>query len=75
MLMQNLYVYNLICYRNTISKGTGSGIKVVNCKGSFEDPLVDMDLPTDNTQAEDVFNRCTGDNERVTLIDNYIIEI
>lgn len=45
ILLVNLLVSSVICFRNTISKSSGSGIKVINCKGAAEDPLVDMALP------------------------------
>ena len=75
MLMQNLFIYNLICFRNTLSKGSGSGIKISNCKGTEDDPLVEVNLPSDQEEAAQIFQKYVGNCDRITLIDNYIIEI
>ena len=75
ILVENLRMYNMICLRNTISKGSGSGIKIFNVKGGNEDMLAPEQLPSDTKEAESLFNRLVGDQERVTVIDNYIIDI
>ena len=68
-------MYNLICFRNTLSKATGSGIKIINCKGTDDDPNQDTDLPTSETEALDIFNKYVGSTDKIQLIDNYIIDI
>ena len=75
MLMQNLYVYNIICYRNTLSKASGSGIKIINCKGIDDDPNQETNLPTSEEEAMQIFNTYVGNTDRISLIDNYIIEV
>lgn len=75
ILIENMRLHNLICLRNTISKGSGSGIKIFNVKGASEDMLADELLPKDTKEAESLFLRLVGDQERVTVIDNYIIDI
>ena len=42
ILLKNLFVYNLACSRNTISKGSGSGIKLYNVKGSIKDISINL---------------------------------
>jgi len=32
-------------------------------------------LPTTDQEAQTVYERCVGDEQRVTVIDNYVIEI
>ena len=70
----NLFIYNLACSRNTISKGSGSGIKLFNVKGSEKD-IQHLKMPKTPDEAAKVFDRCVGDIERVSLVDNYIIDI
>ena len=67
-------MFNLACSRNTISKGSGSGIKLYNVKGSVRD-ILHLKMPTRPDEAEKIFDKCIGDIERVSLVDNYIIDI
>ena len=74
ILFQNLYVFDLSCFRNTISKGSGSGITLLNVKGHKEDMTQVTKLPTTEQEAQTVFDQCVGDQQRVTVVDNYVIE-
>jgi hypothetical protein len=74
ILFQNLHVFDLSCFRNTISKGSGSGITIFNVKGHKEDMTQVTKLPTTEQEAQTVFDRCVGDQQRVTIVDNYVIE-
>lgn len=74
ILLQNLHVFDLSCFRNTISKGSGSGITIFNVKGHKEDMTQVLKLPTTEAEAQAVFDKCVGDQQRVTVIDNYVIE-
>ena len=65
---------NITCYRNTISKVSGSGIKIINCKGTDGDPNVETSLPTSEEEAMYAFNLYVGSSDRISLIDNYVIE-
>lgn len=48
---------------------------MVNCKGTEGNPYEDMLLPATEEEAVNIFMRLVGEKDRVTLIDNYIIEI
>ena len=82
ILLANLHVFELSCYRNTISKGSGSGITIANVKANKEDTrlaaLQDtssaLQLPTTDAEAKVLFKRCVGEKKRVTVIDNYVVE-
>ena len=74
ILLQNLHVFDLSCFRNTISKGSGSGITIFNVKGHKEDMTHVSKLPTTESEALSIFEKCVGDQQRVTVIDNYVIE-
>ena len=74
ILLKNLRVYDLNCYRNTISKGSGAGIMIVNVKGHKEDMTQVNSLPSTETEAQSVFEKCVGDQGRVQVIDNYVID-
>ena len=74
IMLQNLHVYELSCYRNTISKGSGSGITIHNVKGHKDNMMLVTTLPKTEQEAQSVFDRCVGDQQRVTVIDNYVIE-
>ena len=43
-------------------------------KGSVKD-IQHLKMPNRPEEAEKIFDKCIGDIERVTLIDNYIIDI
>ena len=73
-MLQNLHVFDLSCFRNTISKGSGSGITISNVKGHKYDMTEVTELPTTDSEAERVFDLCVGDQQRVSIIDNYVIE-
>lgn len=74
ILLANLHLFELSCYRNTISKGSGSGITIVNVKAHKEDMSAVISLPTTETEAQTVFERCVGDQQRVAVVDNYVVE-
>ena len=59
VLVRNLYLYNLTISRNTISKGSGAGIKLFNVKGCSKNMNGIFELPN---------------LDRVELIDNYVID-
>ena len=40
ILLANLHIFELSCYRNTISKGSGSGITIANVKANKDDTRV-----------------------------------
>lgn len=42
---------------------------------STEDPFTDLALPTNEEEAQAAYMRCVGQEERLTLVDNYVIEI
>jgi len=44
-------------------------------KGHREDMTQITSLPTTDQEAQTVYERCVGDEQRVTVIDNYVIEI
>lgn len=50
IMLKNLHVFDLSCFRNTISKGSGSGITIFNVKGHKEDMTQVCKLP--KTEAE-----------------------
>lgn len=74
IMLANLHVFELSCYRNTISKGSGSGITIANVKAHKEDMTAVINLPTTEAEAKNVYNRCVGDHDRVTVEDNYVVE-
>ena len=74
ILLKNLHVYFLSCFRNTISKGSGSGITIFNVKGHKEDMTQVPKLPRTEQEAQTLFDLCVGDQQRVTVVDNYVIE-
>ena len=74
ILLRDLHIYDLSCFRNTISKGSGSGITIQNVKGNKHDMTLVTKLPTTEQEAQIVFDRCVGDTKRVNVVDNYVIE-
>jgi len=44
-------------------------------KGHKEDMTKVICLPTTEQEAQSVYERCVGDEQRVTVVDNYVIEI
>ena len=74
-MLRNLHLFDLSCFRNTISKGSGSGITIQNVKGHREDMTQVTSLPMTEQEAQFVYERCVGDEQRVTVVDNYVIEI
>ena len=74
ILLRNLHVYDLNCFRNTISKGSGAGIMIVNVKGHKEDITQVSSLPSTEVEAQSVFEKCVGDLNRVQVVDNYVID-
>ena len=74
VLVRNLYLYNLTISRNTISKGSGAGIKLFNVKGCSKNMNGIFELPKNETDAEQILERCSGNLDRVELIDNYVID-
>ena len=80
-MLANLHISELSCYRNTISKGSGSGITIYNVKASKEDGRNQIangesviKFPKNDAEAKTVFKRYVGDHKRCTLIDNYVVE-
>lgn len=67
-------MYDLYCYRNTISKGSSSGITLLNVKGHSSGAHKTISLPNTDIEAQHVFQKCVGDPMRVRLIDNYVID-
>jgi len=74
LLVSNLHCFNIQISRNTISKGSGAGIKLFNVKACAKNMSAQMDLPNNEMEAERVFERCVGNQDRVELLDNYVIE-
>ena len=74
ILVRNIHVFNIMVSRNTISKGSGAGIKLFNVKASSKNMSLALEIPKTIEDAEDLLERCTGTPERVEILDNYIIE-
>ena len=74
ILIKNFHAYNVQVSRNTISKGSGAGIKLFNVKACTKNMNIPMELPRTEEEAEQVIERCCGNIDRVELLDNYIIE-
>lgn len=75
ILIRNLHAFNVSVSRNTISKGSGSGIKLFNVKACTNNMNGPIELPKTEPDAETMLAMCIGTPERVELLDNYIIEI
>lgn len=71
--MRNLHGNNVSISRNTISRGSGSGIKLFNVKASLKSMMPGQGVRSE-FEAADTLDRCAGLPERVDLIDNYIVE-
>lgn len=74
IFVRNLHAFNIQVSRNTISKGSGAGIKLFNVKASPVDMNGVLTMPRNEQQAADVLQRCSGVPERVELLDNYIVD-
>mgnify|MGYP007004902576 FL=1 len=55
IMLRNLHVYDLYCYRNTISKGTSSGITLLNVKGHSNGAHKITSLPNTDQEAQTVY--------------------
>lgn len=51
IFLRNLHLFELTCFRNTISKASGSGITLQNVKGHREDMTKVKSLPATDEDA------------------------
>lgn len=54
IMLRNLHVYDLYCFRNTISKGSSSGITLANVKGHPSNVNKVISLPATDQEAQSV---------------------
>ena len=54
IMLKNLHLYDMYCFRNTISKGSSSGITLVNVKGFQSSLNKPITLPTTEQEAQSV---------------------
>jgi len=52
ILIKSFHAYNIQVSRNTISKGSGAGIKLFNVKACTKNMNVPLDLPRTDEEAD-----------------------